>query len=49
MTSVVLLVLMLLEKATITLGTAVTLVVAIIAIHDGIRPTACTLVVIHNL
>ena len=50
MASVVLLVLMLLEEAAIiTLGTAVTLVVAIIAIHDGIGPTSRTCVVIHNL
>ena len=50
MTSVVLLVLMLIEKAAIvTLGTATTLVIAIIIIHDGIGPTARTRVVIHDL
>ena len=50
MNSVILLMLMLLIKAAIIcLSTAITLVVAIIGIHDDIRHTARTLVVIHNL
>ena len=47
MNSVFLLMLMMLKKAAIiTSGTGVNLFVAI---HDGIRATASTLVVIHNL